>query len=223
MQLKGWRLHLLWRLRGPSWCSIAVYFRNSKSKRLVCWVLGLWLVWSECYCIMQSLDKGHPCVFQVNFCLWMLLNVTFPSKYFQGGDKRMLSSYVVNSYQATFTAGKSSKWRVSRLVPSSLCISLGFLKIKWCVIFRGQFGIHKSEPCLPFDLAIPFLGIYTKEILVSPDFSQMAKQQRLVKHVRTMISEKKKAVYKMIPFSAVWYNPIVNVLFALSKYSTVNI
>lgn len=75
-----------------------------------------------------------------------------------------------------------------------------------------------------FDLAIPFLGICTKEILVSPDFSQMAKQQRLVKHVHTIKWRGGgEAVYKTIPFSTVWYNLIVNVLFAISKYSTVNV
>lgn len=41
----------------------------------------------------------------------MLLNVTFPSKYFQGGGKRMLSSYLVNSYQATFTEGEIFKMK----------------------------------------------------------------------------------------------------------------
>lgn len=41
----------------------------------------------------------------------MLLNGTLPSKYFQGGGKRMLSSYLLNIYQASFSAGKIFKMK----------------------------------------------------------------------------------------------------------------
>lgn len=41
----------------------------------------------------------------------MLLNATFHAKYFQGGGKRMLSSYRLNSYQATFCLGRVFKMK----------------------------------------------------------------------------------------------------------------
>lgn len=239
MQLKGWRLHLWWRLRASSWCNIVIHFRNSESKRLVSWVLELWLVWRECYyCIMQSLEKGHPCVFQINFCLWMLLNGTLPSKYFQGGGKRMLSSYLLNIYQASFSAGKIFKMKDQQI--SSF----------FTVHHNGIFFFFKKMMHLVLEVWIPmlflegnlaFITLWTvctfwssNSISRNPYCRSPGKPKFLSKWPdnRDWLSyamltrshyKWEKAGYKMIPFSTVWCNPIINVLFAISKYSTVNI
>ena len=161
MQLKGWRYIYCGDWEHPL-DSTVTHFWNSKSNRLVDWVLGLWLLGTECYyCIIQSLEKGYPCVFQINFCLWMLLNATLPSKCFQCGGKRMLSSYLVNGYQGReISAGKVFKMQGQQM-SSFTVLSSGIIFYFWeddalstrsmnSVIFRGQFGIHKSLNCAYF-------------------------------------------------------------------------
>lgn len=87
----------------------------------------------------------------------MLLNGTLPSKYFQGGGKRMLSSYLLNIYQASFSAGKIFKMKGQQI---SSFITMGFFNffkendalssrsMNSYVIFGGQFGIHNSLNCV---------------------------------------------------------------------------
>lgn len=122
-------------------------------------------------------------VFQINFCLWMLLNATLHSKYFQVCGKRMLSSYLLNSYQAVFCIGRILKTKGHQISSFTVHHNGIFFSIEkmmhlvlevWIseLVFRGQLAFISLELCVFFDLAIPFLIICTEELLVYPDFSQ---------------------------------------------------
>lgn len=142
---------------------------------------------------MQSLEKGHPCVFHINFCLWMLLNGTLLSKYFQGGAKRMLSSYLLNTYQASFSTGKIFKMKGQQI--SSF----------FTVHHNGIFFFLKKVMHLVLEVWIPVLFLEANLAFISlwtvwtfwssnsisrnsywrspgkPRFLEMAKQQGLIK------------------------------------------
>lgn len=113
VQLKGWRLHLTYcgDWEHPFGLTVT-HFRNSKKQKTSQLSPGTLTSLDGMLLLCNAkFGQKRPCVFQINFCLWILLNATLPSKYFQGGSKRMRSSYLLNSYQTAFSTGKIFKMK----------------------------------------------------------------------------------------------------------------